>query len=101
MRLLARLSCQAVALLMAGSAVATTVVTADTSPGTPRDQNGVAHEALDDVLWRAIEKPEAVSAEALVENGGASREPKKVDRQEKVARDGMFLLFLQILRSPK
>ena len=100
MRLLARLSCLAVALFMAGGVVATTVVSPETSPGMiASDQKGAAHEQLP---LRESEKPEAVSADpSSGDGGGASRETNRLADQEKAPRDGMFLLLLQILRSPK
>ena len=103
MRLLARWCCLTVALLSASGALATCAVTPDASAGmVASERKSVAHEVLEDVLRRESEKPEIVSADPSSGNGsGASRESKKLAHQEKAPRDGMFLLLLQILRSPK
>ena len=102
MRLLARGCCLTVALLSAGGALATSAVTPDANAGmVASDRKSVAHEVLEDVLRQESEKPEAVSADPSSGNGGASRATTRLADQEKAPRDGMFLLLLQILRSPK
>ena len=100
MRLLAR--CLVVVMLSAGSAVASSTETSGTGPDIAASgRKAPARESREPLGWPAIDESQAASADAAIDNGGVPPESRKLARPEEVPRDGMFLLFLQILRSPK
>jgi len=97
MKVPARLYRLTAGLLMAGS-----ILAQGTGGGERKTQS---QEPPEGAAQLSIEKPEVAAGESSAGHKegpvGSVRETKDAARQDKDQRDGLFILLLQILRTPK